>query len=333
MWKKDTTLENTTRYYWTNKKKVQIKKCNEKEWIDVYNNYGTHYNSNDEENIKFAFSDDLPNTINSTFIGELVEETNKEKIPNGTYRYEIGGYGQLPHLEKFELRDDKIIETSYYKQLEKDMLSFIKNEKIYNDHGIFFKRGYLLYGKPGDGKTCIIRKLMKNLFLDNALIIYCNNVPETSLINILNKEEKDRIKIFIFEDFQNIVNDRGIEKVLNFLDGEDSIHKMIIIGTTNYPEELPGNIVDRPSRFDYLIEFKNPSAKEIKDLYKNFSGEDLLDENVNKLTSFSIAAIKEICLTTIINKITIDDAIKTLQDRSQKISKSFAKEDLKEFIL
>ncbi|KAH9022472.1 P-loop containing nucleoside triphosphate hydrolase protein [Lactarius pseudohatsudake] len=58
-----------------------------------------------------------------------------------------------------------------------DARDFMKSKKWYADRGIPFRRGYLLYGAPGSGKTSIIHSLAGELALD----IYIISLSKTGL--------------------------------------------------------------------------------------------------------------------------------------------------------
>jgi len=66
-----------------------------------------------------------------------------------------------------------------------DARDFLKSKQWYADRGIPFRRGYLLYGAPGSGKTSIIHSLAGELGLDIYIISLSKNGLDDSTLNAL----------------------------------------------------------------------------------------------------------------------------------------------------
>jgi chaperone BCS1 len=224
--------------------------------------------------------------------------------------------------------------TFYYRKIYQDIARFLENERTYQERNILYKRGYFLYGRPGDGKTSIIGKLVEEVFRGKALVVYMDNsIIESTMLRAL-RDYDDLLKVFIFEDFQNVLEEEGkISSILNFLDGENSLPKSIVFATTNYPERIPGNIIDRPSRFDFVMQVGDPCKEDIQVFGQHFLGRDLGDSELSLLSGFSMAAIKEIFLISIMQEMSIVDAVQELRTRSGLASASFRKDNPADSIL
>ena len=69
----------------------------------------------------------------------------------------------------------------------------------------------------------------------------------------------DRPIMVIWEEFENWV--AGYEAdILNILDGVHQVDNVFYIATTNYIQQIPPRIRNRPSRFADVIEIGPPSA-------------------------------------------------------------------------
>jgi len=278
---------------------------------------------------------DLVNSSPDTYLEDFhpiakkydVSDTRKEPVdlPAGTYRHQAGGPGELEKLVPISLRSDAyVVMDSVYRPIVDDMKAFIANEEVYRKIGTIYKRGILLYGPPGEGKTSLIRCVAAKEFPVDAVVIFFDSIPTTGMIETIKETLPDRMKIFVFEELANIVQNSRVERVLDFLDGEKSVDKTLMIATTNYPEQLPGNIVERPSRFDRLIKMGHPTNDERKLILNHYLMREATDEEVTATKGLSTAAIKECCFLTHLNGLTVKEAAKKLKDHSDLVKKDFA---------
>ena len=139
-------------------------------------------------------------------------------------------------------------------------------------------------------------------------------------------ELKTRMKIVVFEELAAVVNGNkhDIERILDFLDGETSLDRALIFGTTNYPENIPGNIVDRPSRFDSLIRMSDPNEETRRALLKMYLGRDPSDEEVELSDSLSVAAIQETALFSRLYQTDFEVAVKRMETTHELVKKEFS---------
>ena len=68
--------------------------------------------------------------------------------------------------------DSVILDEGISERVVNDVKSFIGNGKWYNERGIPYRRGYLLYGPPGSGKSSFIQALAVRIsrFLKNSFL-------------------------------------------------------------------------------------------------------------------------------------------------------------------
>ena len=247
------------------------------------------------------------------------------EIPSGCYHYHDPPYDP-GKIVPFELREENAINRGDFDKMQEDLTNFLNKKEVYTKNGIFYKRGYLLYGEPGEGKTTIIRQLVQGGPLKDALVFFVHQVPDNSFLDNLRKYENGRLKVFVYEELTTLVPDqRSSQKLLGFLDGETSIDNAVVIATTNYAHDLPGNIVDRPSRFDYLHEVKAPNEGEVGQLIKNFTGTTPEEIEVKDLIGLSTAAIKEVCVVSLMRDISISRAYEVFKNRTKVVSNNFSK--------
>jgi hypothetical protein len=103
---------------------------------------------------------------------------------------------------------------------------------------------------------------MKDMVSKGGVIILGDCHPErvAEALSGLRWVEPERPIVVILEDIDTIIDRHGESEVLSLLDGENSIDKVVFLATTNYPENLDGRIVNRPSRFDRVVKIGEPSA-------------------------------------------------------------------------
>lgn len=266
---------------------------------------------------------------NRAFLVTEKKRTGGIDIPGGVYTFEEN-YGWDRHapfvLRPKLLRNDKYFHLPIYNEISTDISNFIEAD-IYKDLGILKKRGYLLYGKPGDGKTTYIRLISKKLISENnALVVFFNDdIPPPYLMKSLKND--NRLKVFVFEELVATVESTGkLSQLLDVLDGESSLDNCIVLATTNYPEKLPGNIVDRPSRFDRVIKVQGHELSVKVKFLESLQNEPVEKEEISLLDtkSISLALIKECFIRSRINKISFSEAFRQLKKQSAVAKKDFS---------
>ena len=138
------------------------------------------------------------------------------------------------------------------------------------------KSGILLYGPAGTGKSSSINELSKYCTEENNLRMFFLS-PEVSMTSLYKLRDafKGSYVVFVIEELTDFLQAKGFKDVLTFLDGEYSWENSLTICTTNYPEKLPANLLDRPGRFEHLIQVKKPTDNDIKELGKLFNIDDV----------------------------------------------------------
>lgn len=272
-----------------------------------------------------AMSDDLIGFFEPKVHNDLVE------LPPGIYNHSSGRYPEPEKLSVMSVRDDIYFETGdVMKRIAEDISVFIESREIYRNLPTLHKRGYIFYGPPGGGKTAFIRHLVSKVFPKDSYVIWLSGVPSDVMLDALT--DLPSLKVFVIEEMtSHSDNPSAVKAFLEFLDGEKSIDNAIVIGTTNYPEELKKNLADRPSRFDVVEEIKEPGKEEAKFLFERFLKRPLLDGEV-PLEKLSVAHIKEICLKHLTRKIPLKEAYEQAITSRTKYKKGFSESKTMGFV-
>jgi chaperone BCS1 len=147
----------------------------------------------------------------------------------------------------------------------------------YSDHGIPYKKVYLLHGDPGCGKSSFIGSIASH-FNMNICFLQSNfkDMTDNFLIDLAHRVPVN--SIMVMEDIDALFNNHRendeagnltFSGVINMLDGLSCPFGQIIIMTTNYYEQLDHAMV-RESRIDKVLEIKKPTKAEIIEIFKQF---------------------------------------------------------------
>lgn len=166
------------------------------------------------------------------------------------------------------------------------------------DYGLLYKRGVLLWGPPGGGKTATVTMLSRELLNEGGIVVMCDHPGLTSRgLADLRRIEPERSIVCIEEDIDEMVSLHGEHELLALLDGENQVGNIVHVATTNYPERLGARIVNRPSRFDERIKVGMPTIQ-ARRVYLTHTADTLTEEELDRWVAdtegFSIAHLREL---------------------------------------
>lgn len=255
--------------------------------------------------------------------------TTKEMLPPGVY--EIHHSSQIGiYFQKIPVRTEGLLRfpQTNSERVLKEIEVFWNREKYFTEYEISYKRGIILWGPPGGGKTCTINLIMKDVVDRNGIVIKFTN-PGLFIegIRTLREVQPETPVVVLMEDIDSIIEHYEESPVLNILDGVETIYKMVFLATTNYPELLGPRIINRPSRFDkrFKIPYPNAESREmyIKHLCKGKPAQELkidVKKWVKDTENFSIAHIKELFVAVVILGDDYSEALENLQNMKENIS-------------
>lgn len=253
--------------------------------------------------------------------------TTKKVLPNGTYEIKETSDGAII-FQSIDVKTESLIKfpESNCEKVLIEIQKFWDSKSRFLDYKLPYRRGILLYGPPGSGKSCAIRLVMKDVIERNGLIIQFEHpYLFTRGIRILREIQPNTYVVVLMEDLDGMIEKYGELQVLSILDGVESIENIVFLATTNYPETLNERILNRPSRFDKRYRIGLP-AKESRRVYlehlvSQSTKHDLeinLDKWVKDTESMSIAHIKELFTCVCILGNEYKETIATLREMNEE---------------
>jgi hypothetical protein len=227
--------------------------------------------------------------------------------------FDNGNWSKDPDLYqaiKSATFDNLVLPAPLKNSLRDDLARFFASKELYNRYAIPWRRGVLLVGPPGNGKTHAIKALSNSL---GKPCIYVKSfrseygTDENNIHTVYEKAREIAPCLLILEDLDAQINDRNRSFFLNELDGFASNAGILTVATTNHPEKLDSAIVNRPSRFDRKYHFDLPQRPErfayIEMWNSTMQTELRLSEagvnNIADMTSgFSFAYLKELFVSS-----------------------------------
>jgi len=208
-----------------------------------------------------------------------------------------GGYINSGYEVSRKMQSDLVGLDEFFMTMERDLRAITEREALSKKMGIDSGFNYLIYGKPGTGKSSSVKALAYKLDLP----IYCVNLARINPSHIstaLSPKDQSPIKIVLVEDFDRYI--QGDKKrdymsdLLNALDGIQSTYGTIRIFSANFPENV---LVDTAliSRISRFIEFRLPTVNEMAQHLLNLFPENKVEaEQLAKMTTELEMSIREV---------------------------------------
>jgi len=186
--------------------------------------------------------------------------------------------------------DSVILDSGVSEKVVSDVNDWLRSQEWYASRGIPYRRGYLLHGPPGGGKSSFIMALAGKLgynicilnlaergLTDDRLALALSSIPPQSLVLL-----EDIDAAFPNRDAQSRggtgsggwepesrSSDVTFSGLLNVLDGVASSEERLVFMTTNYVDRLDAALI-RPGRVDVVQLIDNASDFQVMELFRRF---------------------------------------------------------------
>jgi len=243
-------------------------------------------------------------------IMELVLETRKYAETNSIYkgrcvkleRDESNGVdfsSPLEYFDPFSGTEIPIFNAVTERLIETALLTPIANADVCRQHKVPLKRGVLLEGPYGTGKSLTARQAARVASENGWTFVLVNNVKAISYALAFAKMYQPCV--LFAEDIDRLVGSRneGANDLINEIDGVIGKNAEIItVLTTNFVEKIDKAML-RPGRLDAVISLRAPDEEAVERLIRHYSGKLLaetasLTETAAKLSGNIPATIREV---------------------------------------
>lgn len=213
------------------------------------------------------------------FIKDCFDNNRKQRKKNeSVLLHEAGRYNdtETTAIRKRPL-DSVILPPKIIDELMTDVRAFIGDKEWYHARNVPWRRGYLLHGPPGNGKSSLIHAVATEIGFpvyvtsmkdkeEYEIADFFRGVPENSIILL-----EDIDCFFTKREAQKTEGDSklNLSTLLNILDGVSAREGRIVFMTTNFIEHLDPALI-RPGRIDAKFEIDNPEVPEIARMLRRF---------------------------------------------------------------
>lgn len=205
--------------------------------------------------------------------------------------------------------DDLCLNPVEAKELRSQVEAFFNSKEKYHQLKLPYRRGFLLVGPPGNGKTTackIVASMYPQVFF--LIMAVTRNTDDQEFKSALTLASKNGPAVLLIEDMDKLNFDRvPISSFLNMLDGFETKEGVLILATSNEPQLLDKALAQRPSRFDRVFAFDIPGEPQRYDLLKKRAGAHFGDDELKAVAKackeMSMAYVQEVVVNALLHAI------------------------------
>jgi hypothetical protein len=179
-------------------------------------------------------------------------------LPAGAYHASMTSMGEI-FFVPVAVTEEKLVDldTPTAVHVKREIRDFFNPEITERLRAARLKhrRGVILHGNAGTGKTSLVRAMFTDLITHGAVVLIEPDIRYVArkYIPAIRLIDPTRPIVLVFDEFHRTVqsNSHGL---LLLLDGLTSPDHVMIIGTTNYMANIPRTLCQRPSRFSLVLE-------------------------------------------------------------------------------
>ena len=259
----------------------------------------------------------------------------------------MGEYGPSAAGVTFHARpslaaSEVILPEGLLQKVSGHALGIAEHRESLSHYGQHLKRGILLYGKPGTGKTHTVRYLLSQSAGTTAILLSGGSLARISEAATMARALQP--SIVVLEDCDLIAEDRSfghgpqplLFEVLDAMDGLDRDADVAFVLTTNRVDMLERALAQRPGRVDLAVEIPLPALRERISLVKLYARgipfssdavEDAASRTEGTTASFARELVRRAVVAAALEGVSVDDrhlstAVDVLMDDGEALTRT-----------
>jgi hypothetical protein len=176
-----------------------------------------------------------------------------------------------------KVREDSLVLSDEVRELiQGSIIGFYEHREALRDLGIELKRGILLHGPPGTGKTSIALYLAARL--PHFTICFVSGERLLFPREICRMARYLQPAMIVFEDIDLVAHERSVNglatvlgELMNQIDGCEPSDQILFLMNTNSLDRLEHAVRNRPGRVDQIISIPLPNREQRRRLLTTFA--------------------------------------------------------------
>ena len=231
-----------------------------------------------------------------------------------------GGIGVAFPVLPVTDRADVVLPEDVLRRVERHTVDIADRREQLRSAGQHLKRGLLLFGPPGTGKTHTTRYVVQRLAGSTVLMLSGRTLHLIGEVTALARELQPAV--LVLEDVDLVAEDRGygpgpspvLFELLDAMDGSAADADLLFLLTTNRADLLEPALAARPGRVDVAVEIGLPDGPSRRRLFEVYSRgvplavtESDVDVVVDRTEGVTASFLKELLRRAVLEALAQDD--------------------------
>ncbi len=214
-------------------------------------------------------------------------------------------------------REDVVLPEETLRRVERHTLDVMAHRDALREAGQHLKRGLLLFGPPGTGKTHTTRYVVQQLRGATVILLSGQSLHAVGMVAQMARDLQPAV--LVLEDVDLVAEDRGfgpgpnpvLFSLLDAMDGAAADADVLFLLTTNRADLLEPALAARPGRVDVAVEIPLPDVdarRRLLAVYTRGVPLDLADAEVDDVVArtegVTASFVKELVRRSVLEALT-----------------------------